>query len=334
VRVTSERKRRQDERLKRDYSRYVAPGMGSGFNSLLPDRVVQLIRENNLQGVLQYLRTMPKVGSGPAVQGRQIAKTVANVIWNMGLKTKIRIVDSLPNEDLAIYDPIKDEILVTVDGLSGSTILHEAVHAATVKILSHFVAGRFNRLTPSQLAAARQLQSIMERTKSDLGRMFPNHYANLLEFVSYALTKADFQNDLAGINLPAESRLHYANYARGDANKGETANISNISRAPRSAWTEFKLSIAKLITAGVKRVKEVLSDEEQALKAEEEQTKYVPLTEEEVPEEDEDEHRGELHALCAPPRRTYIYTYQQTYMYTYQRICIYVYTYVVPPARR
>ena len=260
VQVTSKRRQRLDQRLRRDYNRRAALGIGQTFYGMLPDNIVKLIKDNNLQGVLNYLRNMPDIGGGgTGSQGRQIAKTVANVIWNMGLKTKIRIVDSLPDEDLAIYDPVKDEILVTVEGLNGATILHEAVHAATVKILSHFVAGRFNMLTASQLAGAKQLQSIMELTKNDLGARFPTHYKNVLEFVAYALTDTDFQQALNDISINLLSGKEQAAYEKLASlfkkslfteGKQKQEEFKSALPTVRKAWTDFKLAIAKIFVVG------------------------------------------------------------------------------------
>ena len=260
VQVLGKRRQRLDQRLRRDYDRRAALGIGQTFYGMLPDNIVKLIKENNLQGVLNYLRNMPEAAGGATSQGRQIAKTVANVIWNMGLTTKIRIVPSLPNEDLAIYDPVTDEILVTVEGLNGSTILHEAVHAATVKILSHFVAGRFKMLTASQLAGARQLQAIMDMTKSSLGSTFPSHYKNVLEFVAYALTDSSFQqalNDFSSTLLTGKEKAAYdklSSVFKGSLFlKGKVQQEQEFkSTLPtvRKAWTDFKLAMAKIFVVG------------------------------------------------------------------------------------
>jgi len=256
VQVLGKRRQRLDQRLRRDYDRRAALGIGQTFYGMLPDNIVKLIKENNLQGVLNYLRNMPEAAGGATSQGRQIAKTVANVIWNMGLTTKIRIVPSLPNEDLAIYDPVADEILVTVEGLNGSTILHEAVHAATVKILSHFVAGRFKMLTASQLAGARQLQAIMDMTKSSLGPTFPSHYKNVLEFVAYALTDSSFQQALSDFSSTLLTGKELAAYNKlssvlkiGSKLKPEQEFKSTLPTV-RKAWTDFKLAMAKIFVVG------------------------------------------------------------------------------------
>jgi hypothetical protein len=260
VQVLGKRRQRLDQRLRRDYDRRAALGIGQTFYGMLPDNIVKLIKENNLQGVLNYLRNMPEAAGGATSQGRQIAKTVANVIWNMGLTTKIRIVPSLPNEDLAIYDPVTDEILVTVEGLNGSTILHEAVHAATVKILSHFVAGRFKMLTASQLAGARQLQAIMDMTKSSLGSTFPSHYKNVLEFVAYALTDSSFQQALSDFSSTLLTGKEKAAYDKLSSvfNKSlflkgkiqQEQEFKSTLPTVRKAWTDFKLAMAKIFVVG------------------------------------------------------------------------------------
>jgi hypothetical protein len=254
------------------------------------DKLRMLIGGGDLHGALEHISGMKSVSKF----NRVIAKAVASMVKGMKSPPRLVLAEKLSNDDHGQYDPSfttpnKENIgKISIRTVSPTIVLHEAIHAVTVQVINKYLDGDTS-LTNAQIAGVKQLLKIMAVTRDYVdatgvrfGDKHPEAYDNIFEFVSYALTKEDFQNDLADINLPAESRLHYANYAKGDANKGETANISNISRAPRSAWTEFKLSVAKLITAGVKRVKQVLSEEERS-----EVEKDAPLLEGEVTQEED-----------------------------------------------
>jgi hypothetical protein len=123
----------------------------------------------------------------------KLQRLVASRIKSLGLKTKIKYVDSLPDGDIAQYDPESDTILVTPEGATATTLLHELVHAATIKILDRVSNNDIANLTPAQIDAANQLDDIMTLTASDLAELFPNAYKNIFEFVSEALSNPEFQ---------------------------------------------------------------------------------------------------------------------------------------------
>jgi hypothetical protein len=115
-------------------------------------------------------------------------------------------------------------------------------------------------LTSSQRAAAEQIFKIMAVTSNHVdeeGVRFkikhPNAYESVFEFLAYAITDSEFQIELTDIDLPATSRLTFLLFNEVDGT-GAT-DISNISKAPMSAWTALKLSIAELIVVGVRQVK-------------------------------------------------------------------------------
>jgi hypothetical protein len=232
VRIEAERNRRRLERLNRDYNRTAGLGLGKG--AFLPDNIVQMIRDNNVQGVLQYLRTNKEVG-GPH---KKVFKALSQALFQMKLDVKIRLVDSLPDGNLAEYDPsYKDPITgqiglisVTPEGLTASTVLHEIVHAGTIKVLSKFLAGDLKSLTDAQIDACDQLQDIMNETKEALGKYYPDAYKSLIEFVAYSLTEPTLQQDLA-------------TYESGDVIE------STVLPDSKGKWTDFKLAIAGIIGA-------------------------------------------------------------------------------------
>ena len=95
-----------------------------------------------------------------------------------------------------LYDPKTDTFYFTPGGFDESTVLHEIVHAGTVKIINQFLTDP-SKLTAEQREAAEHLQKIYDHSKKRLGGKFKNAYENLYEFVSYALTDNKFQIALA-----------------------------------------------------------------------------------------------------------------------------------------
>jgi hypothetical protein len=160
----------------------------------VPNALIDKIKEGDLGAVLNWLSTsIPNPNKTIAIK---LQRLVASRIKSLGLKTKIKYVDSLPNGDIAQYDPESDTILVTPEGATATTLLHELVHAATIKILDRVANNDVKGLTPEQIDAANQLDDIMALTAGDLAELFPNAYKNIFEFVSEAISNPEFQDAL------------------------------------------------------------------------------------------------------------------------------------------
>jgi peptidyl-tRNA hydrolase len=230
VQILTKRNQSLLERLNRDYNRRAVAGIGKGV--FLPSNIVQMIKDNNIQGVLQYLRTNQDVG-GPH---KKIFKSLAQALFNMKLNVKIELVDSLPEGRLAEYDSsYKDAntgqlglISVTPEGLTAHTVLHEIIHAGTLKVLYKYLKGDLKSLTPEQRDACDQLQDIMETTRETLEDSHPNAYENLIEFVSYALTDKVLQEDLAAFE------------------SGQKIEATVLPES-KGKWSKFKLAIAGIL---------------------------------------------------------------------------------------
>lgn len=244
VAAQSEKTQAELEELRRK-----APvGIGS---STLPDKVVQMIANNDLQGVLKYMSEVKTTAlSSPFVR---IRKALAEALLGLNLNTKIKIVENLGG-DLAQYDPATDTILVTKEGLSNSTILHEIIHAGTVKVINEYLYGDRKSLSMGQLNAIKSLETIMKQTKH-LASDHPDAYKNLFEFVSYALSDERLQNDLRGESaLRAElrpgslSKKHAASLFKyfGVTTKS-MEDLETILPDVKSSWSEFKLAIARIL---------------------------------------------------------------------------------------
>lgn len=220
----------------------------------LPDNVIKMITDNNLQGVLQYLRSRPV--DKFTTPYKRISNALAQSLFELKLNTKIKMVESSEIDgDLAQYDPETDTILMTREGLTEDTILHEVVHAGTIKILDIYLNGNRNLLTPEQIAACQQLETIMNETRSELIESYPNAYQygkdgkpNLFEFVSYALTSPAMQEDLHDLSSQYHDVGRGANKLMNFLRKEAWAeNIDTILPKEKSQWSAFKLSVASIL---------------------------------------------------------------------------------------
>ena len=207
--MTGEQERELDERVERILKEQEK-------QKALPVEVLKHIRDGNLQGVLQYLRTKARTA---------FHKNLAQKLFAEKLGTKIELVASLPNNDLAVYDPKSNTIFVTPEGLSDVVMLHEVVHAATIKILRAFETNP-KSLTDEQRDAVEHIKDIMEIAKKELGEDYPDAFKNIYEFVSYAMTDKLFQNELAQLST---KDLAYS-----------------ILPDNKSMWSEFTVNLSKL----------------------------------------------------------------------------------------
>ena len=219
----------------------------------VPERVIKLVKAGDLRGVLQYLRTLGDDRKSSTF-GVKILRQMAQAVFSMDLNTKIRYAEKLPGGDLAIYDPVKDVIYVTAEGLTSSTLLHEIIHAATVKVLNLYSTNEGKQrhlLTEGQKRAAQHLFDMMNATqdlviakdsKGDpmtMKMVHPEAYTNIFEFVAYALSDEVMQEDLANVEVGAEIEHTVMGLGRYE--------IDSIMPNSDSAWTQFKLAMVDLL---------------------------------------------------------------------------------------
>jgi hypothetical protein len=229
-------RRESEEQQERDRANREAIDRTKGSANTLPANVIKMVMDGNLRGVLEYMSKIP-LGS-EASPTKRIMKVVAQALSTLNLDTKIEIVESKQIDgDLAQYDPVKDVIYVTREGLSSNTILHEIIHAGTVKVINEYLYGNKNSLSQLQLNAIRQLERIMNETRGSLAEDYKEAYKNLFEFVSYALTSEQLQQDLRGEAdvSQLESRLY-----------GTETTKTNLPEK-KSQWSKFKLAIAGIL---------------------------------------------------------------------------------------
>jgi hypothetical protein len=143
---------------------------------------------------------------------------------------------------LANYDPKTNTFNFTRAGLNDKTMLHEMVHATTVRVLHDFKFAPEN-LTPEQKEGAAQIHKIYAYARDHVaaklgeknkGVMHPA-FKNVYEFVAYGTTNDAFQRVLASINFPHE--------------KGVVDPISHYSKEIRSdLWSRFTNALVKMFS--------------------------------------------------------------------------------------
>ena len=133
---------------------------------------------------------------------------------------------------VAEYDPKKNKFYFTEQGLTNRTILHEMVHAATVRVIKEYLSNGGERgsltpeeyamakarkggltpeeyakakgnLTPEQYEGVKEVDAIFRATKEMLGEKHASAYENLYEFVSHSMTDEALQAALARLR-PAD----------------------------------------------------------------------------------------------------------------------------------
>jgi hypothetical protein len=148
---------------------------------------------------------------------RAVFKNIAMVLNTINFSSSKVVVD--PNNSvikqlqkegkLAAYDPKTDTFYFTKDGMDEMTVLHEIVHAGTIKILYAY-KNNPSSLTKEQRDAAEQINKVYEFAKARLEKKYPNQMENVYEFVSYALTDPRFQEELSRIQAPSLAKYTLA----------------------------------------------------------------------------------------------------------------------------
>ena len=238
VREESEKAQARYQKL-RDDQRRAAGSMPS--TDRLPNTLAKKIKEGvdkegskkggSLATLLRDVAAHLKDSNAPH---KKIYYQLTNLLGTIPLKTEIVYVDSLPNDDLAIYRAEEDKIYITPEGLTYTTLLHELVHAASVRVMNMYFTGQKNQLTKYQVAAVEQIMAIYNSTKPALESRHPDAYANYYEFLAYSLTDKFLQVDLH------EESVEFAQDIAFGLRKDK------IPERP-SAWTAFKTAIAKIL---------------------------------------------------------------------------------------
>ena len=179
----------------------------------LPKFVEEQLDKNNGNAFLNYLRTSAQ---------DPVHRAIAQALYKLKLNTKVEIVQGLPNNRPAEYDPKTDTIRMTKEGQTETVLLHEFAHAGTIRVLNSFEEST-GKLSQRQEDGAVHLDYLMNKTRKDLAEKYPAAYKNIYEFVSYAVTDRAFQKELQRIQIPAKDSLWgqvkdaWSNFVKGVA---------------------------------------------------------------------------------------------------------------------
>jgi hypothetical protein len=168
----------------------IIPGEGDLFASgreapgtVLSDEAMGNLLDGNLVKTLEHI--------GKDIEGflGENAKAVMPFIW----RTKVVIVPKIVfkgKEHPALYEPETNTVYFTPQGFTAEDVVHEATHAATMRVLSL----PNKDLTPAQIQARNELQAMYNKSNSD--PKFKEQYGikNLKEFVSEVQSNSDFRN--------------------------------------------------------------------------------------------------------------------------------------------
>jgi len=101
------------------------------------------------------------------------------------------------------YNYRTNTVILGPFGLDEATLLHELTHAATVKLINKYYSDP-DSLTKNQREAIKHLEDIAATAKSIItADKYKNAFDNLYEFVAYAMTDMEFQNELHKIQKPS-----------------------------------------------------------------------------------------------------------------------------------
>ena len=237
VRKEAEKNKEELEKLRRTYGDVASTSIGRG-TLYLTKNVIEHLQKGRLSMALQDVSDTLKKNSDSR---NKMFGYVANLLGNLGLKTKIEFIDRLPDGDLGIYDPYTDTITLSLTGMTVPTLLHEVAHAATVRVMYLYMNDQKNQLTERQIKGVEQILTIMRQTQFELQGDYPEAFTSPFEFIAYAMTDKFFQADLA------EQGIDYAEFSALDIAaklKLGTEDIFTILPTEKSQWSAFKKAMA------------------------------------------------------------------------------------------
>lgn len=143
------------------------------------------------------------------------------------------------------YDPLTNTIHLTEQGMNDRDVLHEAVHAATVRVLHDFAKDP-NRVTdPEQRYAAEHINKIYKLADGAMGRearaKFNHAFSNVYEFVAHAMTHPEFQAELA--KLRSRELTQYSHHGKMNL----TESSIKAGRKKVSLWSQFVKAISRML---------------------------------------------------------------------------------------
>jgi hypothetical protein len=266
-------------------------------SDILPDRIIEALAKGDIKTVLDYIQ---EHGNGVSLKkasdffmagtrrdksGRlkpifkkagirirdsvamSVFRNLAGALGNIdGFKVNVVFDENMVYDQLARYDAKTNTMYVGPNGLNEATILHELVHAATVKIIHQFFTDA-SKLTPRAKQAVEQLIRVAAAAKGRLGSKYPNAFENLYEFVAYSQTDVDFQYDLAQEQVgklavaTAKTEEQAKDIQLERESKGGESRYDSFMDTLWSAYTGTLAYMYKLFTPGAKNTKVLMPTE-------------------------------------------------------------------------
>lgn len=172
---------------------------------LTPEQVTNM--SGTPEQVLTYLQSVMQSPLGRIVAGqiKQLGLDLPAIEWGpiasntpgssapvMGRYRSTRRSDRPGIQHKIMVDPARADL---------ETVLHEFVHAATMRLLEQ-------PETPAHVQVRNQLQALMEYSQDQSAELASQYgFTNVLEFVAEALSNPEFQRTLAKIPLPYTPRV-------------------------------------------------------------------------------------------------------------------------------
>jgi hypothetical protein len=171
------------------------------------------IKNEFLSALARRLRALDMSNVGIQVEGEADA--------NAEIFNRLRAENKL-----AEYDPQTNTIYLREGSVSPKILLHEMVHAATIRILKLYSdPATRGQLNENQIEAAEHIDELFKAAQKRLSGRFPDAFENVFEFVAYGMTDPVFQQELVRIRRPS---------------------LAKYTKAPQNLWEQFTDAIMRL----------------------------------------------------------------------------------------
>lgn len=203
----------------------------------------QTLENNDVNTAVKLLARPGAVNDQPK-KFRPIYKAVADKIKTLDFSNVKIETENTPNANLdyfkklrddgklAEFDPRTNTIRLQSDRLESGTVMHELVHAATVKNIRQYEVDP-SKLTDDQRVGVQRLLDLLVFTRDQkidptLATEYSAAFESPYEFVAVAMTSPGFQHRLAKLSYTQEASV-------------------------KNAWTDFVLAVAKVFGVRIKR---------------------------------------------------------------------------------
>jgi hypothetical protein len=256
----------------------------AGKGDILPNSVLEALLAGDIAAVLKHIKEsgngaklkdgyslVPVMGAdGKYVLRRGAVKIrdsismgvfrslAARLLDVEGLKVNVVFDENMVYDQIARYDAKTNTMFVGPNGLDEATVLHELLHAATVKIIHQFYTDA-SKLSPHARKAVEQLIKVAALAKKRLGSnpRYAPAFENLYEFVAYSQTDMDFQAALAQeqvgkLATVTDKDVEQTELAQERESKGGVKMYDALTDTIWSAYTGAIAYLYKLFTPGAK----------------------------------------------------------------------------------